>query len=93
MDEAGRTLALQTARDIAERNGLSPTSYVGLDIASDTPFSDHDDPLEVVFPRGEARKPGDVSFLLGRLRDETVTRARLIFAPELRDSIRAAIES
>jgi HD superfamily phosphohydrolase len=93
MDEAGRALALQTARDIAERNGLSPASYVGLDIASDTPFSDHDDPLEVVFPRGEARKPGDVSFLLGRLRDETVTRARLIFAPELRDSIRAAIGS
>ena len=93
MDEAGRAMALQTARDIAERSGLSPASYVGLDIASDTPFSDHDDPLEVVFPGGAARKPGDVSFLLGRLRDETVTRARLIFAPELRDSIRSAIGS
>jgi HD superfamily phosphohydrolase len=93
MDDAGCALALQTSRDIAERSGLSPASYVGLDIAADTPFSDHDDPLEVMFPGGAARKPGDVSFLLGRLRDETVTRARLIFAPELRDAIRSAIGS
>jgi uncharacterized protein len=93
MDDAGRIAALQVSRDIAERSGLSAASYVGLDIAADTPFSDHDDPLEVMFPSGAARKPGDVSFLLGRLRDETVTRARLIFAPELRDAIRSAIGS
>jgi HD superfamily phosphohydrolase len=91
MDEAARTNALHTARDIAKRQGLSPKSYVGLDVAADTPFSDHDDPLTVAFPHGDARKPGDVSFLLGRLRGETVTRARLIFAPELRDAVRAAI--
>jgi HD superfamily phosphohydrolase len=91
MDEAARTNAFHTARDIAKRRGLSPKSYVGLDVAADTPFSDAEDPLTVVFPRGEPRKPGDVSFLLGRLRGETVTRARLIFAPELRDEIRAAV--
>ena len=91
MDEPARVAAFQTARDIAKRRGLSPQSYVGLDVATDTPFPDQDDPLTVVFPRGESRKPGDVSFLLGRLRGETVTRARLIFAPELRDDIRAAV--
>jgi HD superfamily phosphohydrolase len=90
-DEAACTEALHTARDIAKRRGLSPKSYVGLDVAADTPFSDHDDPLTVAFPHGEAHKPGDVSFLLGRLRGETVTRWRLIFAPELRDAVRAAI--
>jgi HD superfamily phosphohydrolase len=91
MDDAARQEALQVARDIAKRQGLSPKSYVGLDVAADTPFDDHDDPLTVVFPRGDAKKPGDVSFLLGRLRGETVTRARLIFAPELRDAVRAAV--
>ncbi len=91
MDATGCAAALQKARDIAKQAGLADGSYVGLDIATDTPFSDEDDPLAVVFPHGAARKPGDVSFLLGRLRGETVTRARLIFAPELRDAIRAAV--
>ncbi len=90
-DEASRADALAAARDIARRHGLAPESYVGLDAASDTPFSDQDDPLTVLFPRGVAKKPGDVSFLLGRLRGETVTRVRLIFAPELRDAITSAL--
>jgi HD superfamily phosphohydrolase len=91
IDEASRSAALATARDIAKTHGLAPDSYVGLDVASDTPFSDHDDPLTVVFPHGVSKKPGDVSFLLGRLRGETVTRVRLIFAPELREAITSAI--
>jgi HD superfamily phosphohydrolase len=90
-DEASRENALARARDIAKKHGFLPELYTGLDVASDTPFSDHDDPLSVIFPHGEAKKPGDVSFLLGRLRGETVTRVRLIFAPELRDAITAAI--
>jgi HD superfamily phosphohydrolase len=85
--------ALETARDIAQQRGFDPESYVGLDVAEDTPFSDKDDPLAVVFPRGATKKPGDVSFLLGRLRGETVTRARLIFAPELRDAIRSTLSA
>jgi uncharacterized protein len=90
-NETSRAAALATARDLAQKRGLSAESYVGLDVANDTPFSDHDDPLTVVFPHGVAKKPGDVSFLLGRLRGETVTRVRLIFAPELREAITAAI--
>jgi len=93
MDEVGYKSAFEIARDIAKQHGLSPDSYVGIDIAADTPFSDKDDPLTVVFPAGPPRKPADVSFLLGRLRDETVTRARLIFAPELRDDIRASVSA
>lgn len=90
-DETSRAAALATARDLARKHGLAPESYVGLDVASDTPFSDDDDPLTVMFPRGIAKKPGDVSFLLGRLRGETVTRVRLIFAPELREAITSAL--
>jgi HD superfamily phosphohydrolase len=93
MDDDARHQAFEVACDIARARGLAPESYVGLDVAQDTPFSDSDDPLTVVFPRGVTRKPGDVSFLLGRLRDETVIRARLIFAPELRDAVRAAINA
>lgn len=90
-DAEARAAALATARDIAQKHGLAPESYVGLDVASDTPFADQDDPLTVIFPHGVTKKPGDVSFLLGRLRGETVTRVRLIFAPELRDAITSAI--
>ena len=93
MDDAACRHAYDVACDIARSHGLVPESYVGLDVASDTPFSDKDDPLTVVFPRGVTRKPGDVSFLLGRLREETVTRVRLIFAPELRDEVRSAISA
>lgn len=91
MDSVGARSALSAAREIAVRAGLDPDAYLGLDIAVDVPFSDRDDPLAVVFPGGVTRKPGDVSFLLGRLRDETVTRSRLIFAPELRAPIVAAL--
>jgi len=93
MDETACRQAYETACDIARTRGLAPQSYVCLDIASDIPFSDNEDPLTVVFPQGVTRKPGDVSFLLGRLRDETVTRARLIFAPELRDGIKSALSA
>lgn len=82
--------ALQTARDIAAQAGLDPNVYVGLDVAEDKPYAD-DDSLRVLFPKGRARHPADVSFLLARLRGQTVTRVRIIFAPELRESIREAL--
>lgn len=82
-------LALDRARALARDGGLDPAFYVGLDSASDTPYRE-DESLSLVFPSGATRKPGDVSFLLGRLRGATFTRTRLVFAPELRDAIRDA---
>lgn len=82
--------ALNAARAIASSAGLDPQAYVGLDLAVDTPYGD-DDSLKVVFPKGRTRRPSEVSFLLDRLRDETVTRARVIFAPELRSAVREAL--
>jgi uncharacterized protein len=82
--------ALATAREIAASAGLDPEIYVGLDVASDTPYAD-DASLKVMFPKGRARLPSEVSFLLDRLRNETITRARIIFAPELRDAMREAL--
>lgn len=82
--------ALETAREIAREAGLDPQVYVGLDIAEDMPYAD-DDSLKVVFPKGRARSPAEVSFLLARLRGQSVTRARIIFAPELRSAMREAL--
>lgn len=83
--------ALQIARQIAQDASLDPNLYVGIDVAETIPFSEGDDPLVVVYASGVTRKPGDVSFLLGRLRDERLVRTRLIFAKELRDSITRAL--
>ena len=82
---------LETAREIARAHGLDPEQYVGLDVASDVPFDDTD-PLQVIFPDGTARKPSDVSLLLGRLRGERLERVRLIFPPELREELVRAVD-
>jgi HD superfamily phosphohydrolase len=89
-DEPTRERALATAKEIAKSAGLDPDLYVGLDIASDMPYSE-DDSLHVVFPQGKPRPPSEVSFLLDRLRNETLTRCRIIFAPELREAMRKAL--
>ncbi|HVK69368.1 MAG TPA: HD domain-containing protein [Polyangium sp.] len=89
LDDGAREKALAVARAIATERGLDPDLYVGLDVATDTPYAE-DDSLHVVFPSGKPRPPSEVSFLLDRLRNETLTRCRLIFAPELRDAMREA---
>lgn len=87
----GRARALEIARDIARARGLEPDVYVGLDVASDTPFGAESEPLMVVFAKGPARPLSDVSFLLARLAGQVLSRVRLIVAPELRDEIAEAL--
>jgi uncharacterized protein len=90
-EPAAQARALGVARDIAKSHGLDPDNYIGLDVAGDTPFDDANDPLMVVFPSGRSQKPSEVSFLLGRLRGQRLERTRLIFPPELREEIAAAL--
>ncbi len=92
-DTTRRYEALAKAREVAVKHGLDPDVHVGLDCASDLPFDDSDASLSVIFPHGAPRRPGDVSFLLGRLRGERLTRVRLIFAPELREDIQTALDA
>jgi HD superfamily phosphohydrolase len=87
----GRERAYATAREIATARGLDPDYYVGLDVATDTPFGAESDPLFVVFAKGPARPLSDVSFLLSRLAGQVFSRVRLIIAPELRDEVTRAI--
>lgn len=87
----GREQAFAMAQDIAKKHDLDPNLYVGLDVASDTPFGAEAEPLMVVFQKGPARPLSDVSFLLARLAGQVMSRVRLIVAPELRDEIAAAL--
>lgn len=89
----GRERAFAIAQDIAQARGLDPKLYVGLDVASDTPFGAEPDPLMVVFAKGPARPLSDVSFLLARLAGQVMSRVRLIVAPELRDEVAQALSS
>ena len=82
--------ALEAARAVARRAGLEPDVYVGLDVAEDVPYSE-DGSLELVFPHGAPRSPSEVSFVLGRLKDQRLRRVRLIFASELREEIAAVL--
>jgi HD superfamily phosphohydrolase len=87
----GRKNALTIARDIARQRGLDPDAYVGLDVASVEPFGGDAEPLLVVYAKGPARPLREVSFLLGRLAGQVLSRMRLILAPELREPVRNAL--
>jgi hypothetical protein len=86
---AARSLAI--ARDVASTRGYDPDAYVGLDLATDEPFANAESPLMVAYARGPARPLHEVSFLLGRLAGQTLTRVRLVLAPELREPVTHAL--
>jgi len=83
----GRERALAIARDVARGRGFDPATHVGLDEASVEPFGGAASPLMVVYAKGRARPLHEVSFLLGRLAGQVLSRVRLVLAPELRDPV------
>jgi hypothetical protein len=85
-----RERALDIARSIARAEGLDPDVHVGIDVATDVPFESEEEPL-VVYAKGPPRPLSEVSFLLSRLKGETLERVRLVFAPELREKITSAL--
>jgi HD superfamily phosphohydrolase len=87
----GAAHALAVARDVAAARGYDPDAYVGLDVAADEPLATVDSPLMVVYARGRARPLHEVSFLLGRLAGQVLSRVRLVLAPELRDPVTHAL--
>jgi hypothetical protein len=87
----GRQRALSIAQEIARARGLEPEAYVGLDVASVEPFGFDLPPLMVVYAKGPARPLHEVSFLLGRLAGQVLSRVRLILAPELREPVTHAL--
>ena len=87
----GRVQALGIAQEVAKQRGLDPTSTVGLDVASDAPLGGQAAPLMVVYAKGPARPLHEVSFLLGRLAGQALSRVRLVLAPELRELVTNAL--
>src|SRR5690606_20728847 len=83
----GRTKCVEIAKSLAQEAGLDPEIYVGLDAPSADTFDDSKDRLTVLFPDQTERRPGEVSFLLGRLRGQTLCRPRVIYPPEIRDQL------
>lgn len=80
----GQAQCLALATSLAAERGLDPQYYVGLDSPSIIPFDPKSDPITVVFPDGSERPPGEVSFLLGRLHGERLSRPRIIVPEEIR---------
>ncbi len=76
---------LEVARELARERGYDPEYYVGLDTAQLVPFDDRQDSLRVEFPDGRSYRPEEVSFVLGRLNRQPLTRTRLLMPPELRE--------
>jgi HD superfamily phosphohydrolase len=89
--DEGRARALDTARGVARAHGLDERVYVGIDVASDEPFGGQQAPLVVVYAKGPARPLHEVSFLLGRLAGQALSRVRLVLAPELRGPVTDAL--
>jgi HD superfamily phosphohydrolase len=87
----GAARALAVARDVAAARGYDPEAYVGLDVAADEPLATVESPLMVVYARGPARPLHEVSFLLGRLAGQVLSRVRLVLAPELREPVTHAL--
>jgi hypothetical protein len=87
----GAARALAVAREVAAARGYDPDAYVGLDVAADEPLATVESPLMVVYARGAARPLHEVSFLLGRLAGQVLSRVRLVLAPELREPVTDAL--
>jgi HD superfamily phosphohydrolase len=89
----GREHALAIAQSVASARGLDAEAYVGLDVTSDEPVGapGSGPPLMVVYAKGPARPLHEVSFLLGRLAGQELSRVRLVLAPELREPVTHAL--
>jgi HD superfamily phosphohydrolase len=87
----GAAHALGVAREVAAGRGYDPDAYVGLDVAADEPLATVESPLMVVYAKGHARPLHEVSFLLGRFAGQTLSRVRLVLAPELREPVTDAL--
>lgn len=92
------------ACDIARARGLRPDLHVWLDVAVDVPYADAGtlapdatlpdvgEGLWVSLRHRPMVRLGDVSFLLGELRNKRTVRPRLVFPAELRDEVVRALE-
>jgi HD superfamily phosphohydrolase len=93
-DPAVRAEALARAEAVARNAGVPPEFSVWLDTTSDVPYGEPSDGsagLWVSIRHQPIRRLGDVSFLLGELRNKRIEAARLVLHEDLRDDVLAAV--
>jgi uncharacterized protein len=82
--------------EIAKQHGFKAEVTVWLDIPVEMPYAepadDSSEGLWVVMRDQPIRRLGDMSFLLGELKNKRIERPRLIFPGEIRGEVFAAIE-
>jgi HD superfamily phosphohydrolase len=90
-------IALDRARDVAQRHGLSADLTVWLDVPTESPYEESDSDsaaagMWVSLRHHPMERLGKTSFLLGELRNKKMARPRLIFPAEIRADVLAALE-
>lgn len=90
-----REEALLRAREIVASAGFDTELYAWLDVPVDVPYreptDDSPEGLWVQLKHHPLRRLGDISFLLGELRNKRIERPRLIFPGEVRSAVEEAM--
>jgi hypothetical protein len=94
-DDVARAPELLSAvRDIVAHAGYDPRYYTALDVTEIAPYP-ADEPgnesLQVVYQRRAPRPLSRASFLIGRLKGETLAYRRLVFPAEVREKVDALL--
>ena len=83
------------ASEVAQTAGHRPDLSVWLDVATDVPYLELDEPgkegLWVRVSRQPLLRLGDASFSLRQLRNQSIVRPRLVFVPEIRSEVERAV--
>jgi HD superfamily phosphohydrolase len=91
-----RREAYERACEVAQAHGMRSELTVFADDTSDTPYAEPDDDspagVWVAIRHAPIRRLGDVSFLLGNLKNKRIHLPRLVFPEPIRDEVIAAIE-
>jgi HD superfamily phosphohydrolase len=91
-----RREAFFRAREVAQNHGFRPEIYVWLDEPIEEPYIEVEnrtaEGLWVLLSHQQPRKLGEVSFLLGELRNKRIERPRLIFPEAIRREVLVATE-
>ncbi|QQR89253.1 MAG: HD domain-containing protein [Myxococcales bacterium] len=96
LNEALWEQAYQRAKAVVDKAGFRADLHVWLDVAQNAPYAepvgDSPDGVWVSLRGGEMKRLGDISFLLGQLRNKVIYCPRLIFPENLRPQVLAAIK-
>lgn len=91
VEQAERAPVLfEALRELCAASGFDPRYYATLDVAEVAPYEEPHDPqeaLQVVYQHKPPRPLGRASFLLERLRGESLVLRRLVFPAELRERV------